>query len=765
MSRYYPHALLAACFWASLSCSTTWAQALQPLRVEQVEGEYRIPLGWLNNQHHAPIELRGAESRHILKLPISPRLAIQEAKIEMVYTNSISLLPRSQLALTLNDRVLAQLPVKADQPDHAARITLPLDGLAPGYRELGFRAAQHYTNECEDPSSPELYSQIDTEKSVLRVKTTRRAFKPSLARLDDIFDRRLWLDRYTLHILLPPQAMQQEELRQAAAQLSQSIASVVDYLPVSIQLQELKPSMPQEDQASSARRFPGVNLPDTAWDAVLLGTRDQLLPFLSAKQAAQIKSGYLGIFHSDQDPTRYILLVSGTTAAEVRDAATLLNLPGLALPDREEIQLAELKLEHGYKRKQPPQVEKGWITFDQLGFHTTSMKGMYPPPARVEFWAFREMFDPARPFIELQLNFAYGAGFDKKSALNVLLNGQFIQALPMQEKHGDQVFRAKVRLPTVSLRPGMNELSFEASMIGEDVGGACEPIFTDNLRVTIFEDSRIELPPISDYMSLPDLGLLGKTALPYTRLADGHGVGLMLSDLSPATISSALTLLGKLRQVHKAPLISLRILSPTDDLTGLEGLIVIGPINALPESIRTGMTAFMPHQRWQTLMIGSKIETDMVTGVKRWVQDPLIPLVKLSEVTTPAVAEVNLSEGLGQSAALVQYVTDNGLPVTVLTAADHEHLVGGAARLVEHSTWGALGGSAMLWSMDGEAIAKAEPVTHSFIGEAPSVSPVSYLLSDRPGLAIAVAIGLITMLALFTWFLLRQRARRLNMDT
>jgi hypothetical protein len=760
MSRQRPHALLAACLLVSLLPSATWAQALPPLRVEQSDGEYRIPLGWLNSQLRTPIELRGAESRYTLKLPISPRLAIQEAKVEMLYTNSISLIPRSQLALTLNDRVLAQLPVKADQPDHAARIALPLSGLAPGYRELGFRAAQHYTNECEDPSAPELYSQIDAEQSLLRVKASRKALKPSLARLDDIFDRRLWLDRYTLQILVPPQAMQQEELRQAAAQLSQSIASVFDYLPVSIQLQELKPNAPQE---GAAPRFPGISLPETSWDAVLLGTREQLTPFLSAEQAARITSGYLGIFPSDQDPTRYILVVSGTTPAQVREAATLLNLPGLALPDRADLLLTDLRLDQGYKRIQPQQIEKGWISFAQLGFRSTSMKGMYPPPARLEFWAFREMFDPAAPFIELQLNFAYGAGFDKKSALNVLLNGQFVQALPMQDKHGEQIFRAKVRLPTVTLRPGMNELSFEVSMIGEDVGGACEPIFTDNLRVTIFEDSRIELPPISDYMRLPDLGLLGKTALPYTRLADGQGVGVMLSDLSPATLSSALTLLGKLRQVHKAPLTSLRILAPGTELTGLEGLIVIGPIDTLPENIRSEMTAFLPKQRWQTLPIGSKSEADLMTGAKRWVSDPLTPVIQLSEVIRPAVAEVNLQEGLGQSAALVQYVAHD-LPITVLTAADHEHLLAGAARLVEFSTWGALGGTAMLWSMDGEAIAKAEPIKHDFIGEAPPVNPVSYVLSDRPWLAIVVSAALIGLLSLLTWWLLRQRARRLSMD-
>ena len=43
--------------------------------------------------------------------------------------------------------------------------------------------------------------------------------------------------------------------------------------------------------------------------------------------------------------------------------------------------------------------------------------------------------------------------------------------------------------------------------------------------------------------------------------ADGQGVGVMVADMEPATLSSALSLIAKLRQVNKAPLTSLRFLS------------------------------------------------------------------------------------------------------------------------------------------------------------------------------------------------------------
>ncbi|MFZ5428171.1 MAG: cellulose biosynthesis cyclic di-GMP-binding regulatory protein BcsB [Thermodesulfobacteriota bacterium] len=754
------HRPLWAIAFCALGLPTALASPSEALQFSQNEGEYRIPLGWLNGGNRAPIELRGAEARKSVSLPVPQRIRIEDVKLEMVYTNSISMIPRSQLAVMLDNRVLAQLPVKANQPDNAARITLPLDGFRPGFREIGFRAAQHYTDECEDPSAPELYSQVDAAHSVLHMKTSRRPITPSLARLADIFDRRLWLDRYTLELMIPPGSLgQDEDMRQAAAQVSQSIAAIFDYLPVSVRINELaaQPNAPREGKP----RFPGVKLPDKAWDGVLLGTRDQLAPFVSPDILAKIKEGYIGLFQSDQDPTRSILLISGVTPAQVRQAATMLNLPGIALPDRPDVSVSMLRMDQGYQRLKPIEDEKGWTSFANLGFETTTLKGMYPNPARLEFWVGREMFDPAKPYIDLELNFAYGVGFDKKSGLNILLNGQFIKALPMQNTHGEQFFRYKIEVPTISLQSGRNELQFLPAVIGEDMGGSCEPIFTENLLVSIFQDSRIELPPLADYVSVPDLGLLARSGLPYTRAVDGLGVGVLIADQDPATLGSALSLIAKLRQINKAPMTALRFVSNADALKGVDGLIVVGQESALPEAIRTEMDAFMPNQKWQAFNVGSLKGSDVRQGLKRWVDQPQTPLVQLTSIAKHASAELALSEGLGTSAALVQYVSPSaGVPVTVLTAAQGRYLEEGTQRLVEHSTWGAMDGSAMLWTMDGEATAKAYPVDKVFIGEEPVMSPGSRFFSDKPWLAILITLAVVLLAATLSWWLLRQRARR-----
>lgn len=758
--------LAAALCWLGAHEAFAKTQDDYKLRVDKVDDEYIIQLGWLNEGKKDPIELRGADGRYKLKLPIPYRLEIEDAKLEMVYTNSISLQPRSQLAVTLNERILAQLPIRAEQPDNAARIALPVASLnAPGYSDLGFRASHHYTYECEDPSAPELYSQVDATQSLLRIKTRRLPIESSLAKLSQVFDGKLWLDRYDMELVVPSGSLARDaSMREAAAQASQAIANKFVFLPVTVNVTETG-GMARAPESDPQARFPGLNLPGGSWDVVLMGTRDELASVASPAMLSRIREGYLGLFPSDQDPTRAVLVVSGLNSAQVLQAAKVLNLNDIALPDRPEVSISELTMDEGYRRTQPTQVESGWTSFANLGFKTTTMRGMYPAVARLEFWGFREMFDPNTPYVEAELNFAYGAGFDKKSSLNILLNGDFVQALPLQQKGGDQLWHASVRIPTMSVRPGNNVMTFVPTMIGEDVGGKCQPIFTDHLFVSVFEDSRIELPPLSDYMAFPDLTLMTRIGLPYTRFADGMHTGVMITDMRPANLSSAFTLIAKLRQVHKAPLTALRFVSAQDDLSTLDGLIVVGDIGSLPNSVLKELSAFLPGQRWQTLQVGTIRETDVGHGAKRWIDQPLTPFAELSHVENPATARATFSEGLGESTGIVQYMSqDFDMPITVLTAATPDRLHAGAFRLAEHETWSALAGAATLWSTDGEAIAQAFPVAHDFVGEAPAANPISFILSDRPWLSVLVAFLVVLFVATVTWWLLRARERNMKLD-
>lgn len=735
------------------------------LELDTDQSRYRFPLGWFNRGDRAPIELRGTEARRTLDLPIPQRLSIEDARLDLYYTQSLSLIPRSQLAVTLDDRVIAQLPVRPGQPDHAARIRLPASALRPGFRSLGFRAAQHYTNECEDPSSSELYSQVDAVQSILEIRAPRKPIVPSLAKIADVFDRRLWMDRYQLQLFLPPRGAgsADQHLLSAAAQVAQAIGGIFDYLPVSVRAQTLSKS--QNGASTAGRRFPGVTLGDETWDAVVVGTRDQLSPYISPDIAHRITGGFLGLYPFDGDPTRAILVVSGTTTEEVLQAATMLNLPGIALPDRQDALIASVKVPHEAARSRPLIDEPGWTSFINLGFDGVTLRGRSPEPAQLDFWFHREMLDPGKTFVKLEISFAYGIGFDRKSGLNILLNGQFVKAIPLQNLQGEQIYRYQVELPTIALRDGKNQLQLQPTVIGVDLGdlgGACVPIFYDNLWVAILPDSRIELPHLEDYLRVPDLALFAGKGLPYTRNVTGADTTLLITEDSPATLSSALTLAAKLRQVNRAPLTHMRVtLNDGSNIGKSAGLIVVGPESTLPERLRTEMQAFTTSTMWQSVVIGQRTRDDLRTGLRRWAGSPGTPLLQLTSIAEHVRANVAIREGLGDSAAVVQFLSPSAdIPVTVLTAFDGPRLAQGTARLVEHSVWTGLDGAGMLWTPDGEAIVKATAEHREFIGKKPAMSWSSRLLSDYPWLTLILSLLIVSGLATLSWWLLRQRARQ-----
>ena len=760
-------ALLARLIWTLASISTVLgiqsaAFAADPvLQVTQENGEYVIPLGFLTGEAN-PIELRGASAEQLIPVPVSPRLKITEAVLDVTYTNSISLIPRSQLAITLDKRVLAQFPIRATQPDNAARLSLPVDNLFPGYRSLGFRAAQHYTNECEDGGAPELYSQIDTRRSALRIKATRRAVQPSLARLDEIFDKRLWSNQFSLDIL-SAEAETGAELLDAASQVTQGAALRLDFLPMRVAFSKAqRADKALAVQGNSKANLPGLTLPPGDGDVILIGTRDSLMPLLSDALLQRISGSFIGIYPADSDPTRAVLVISGMNMPQVKEAAAVLALRNIALPERSDVSVAELKMPEGFRRALTTQCEDpDCIRFSDLKFKNTTMHGMYPKPVEMNFWAFPEMFSPQQRTFNAQINYAYGAGFDKKSALNVMLNGQFIQAFHLGNIAGEQVRGAKLSIPIAALQQGRNVLSFRPTVIGQDVGGACVPIFTEHLFVSILNDSRIELPKMDGFIRLPDLNIFSRAVLPYTQKTDGLGTGLLFLATDENTVSAALTLMGKLAQINESALSGIKAVTDQNALGDMHDLIVVGAAPSLTAAFRDEVSAFLPKVHWQTTQLGAT-PAGIQNGILSWFRNPTESALKLAQ-SRPVNAEVTLSEGLGQSSAAVQFQSARTKgTITLFTAADSRLLQAGLDRLVHHSTWAELEGNGMLWDPAGNGIGNSYPSTHYLLGNAPKSASLPLFLGDREWLVISIALLSILALAGVTWLILRRRAARMK---
>jgi len=114
---------------------------------------------------------------------------------------------------------------------------------------------------------------------------------------------------------------------------------------------------------------------------------------------------------------------------------------------------------------------------------------------------------------------AYDAAMRTDSVLNVRLNGKFISGLRLDNPKGDYFRGYRVDIPLSSFKAGMNQLSFEAELTPLHTD-KCTLIQTENLRLTIFEDSTVVLPEVPYWIKMPQLDLFFQDAFPLGRWPD-----------------------------------------------------------------------------------------------------------------------------------------------------------------------------------------------------------------------------------------------------
>lgn len=530
-----------------------------------------------------PINLRGANGEESLSLPISPRLQIRRAVLHLFATNSLSLLsPRSQLQVRLDGKVVAQIALDPKLPQIQAQIDLPVRLLTTGYHSLTFAVAQHYTNDCEDPSAAELWTQIDTAQSWIALDASLRDVHPTLAKLPVVFDPKLW-GSHTLTILAAG-GVDAAVLRWGAL-ASQAVALYLGYAPLQVRFAQAQVAAQAAPGDTALRLHPSLV---AQGDAVLVGTREALRPYLSDALAARITGPFLAIEPLNANTGRYVLIASGLSAGQVDVALRTANLLDYPYPDTVDAVVKSLELpalpdNPGPRMVYPNQA----VPFSRLGFRTANFSGMYGQK-ELEFTLPPDLFAPDNAFVHLKLRFAYGAGLREDSVLNVLLNGRFQSAIALSARNGGYFRDYDVAIPLTSFKPGRNVLTFSAAMMPL-ITGRCIAINTDNLRLTLFADSRLELPDAAHIAALPNLDLFARTGFPYTHKAYGAGDVFAIARADGAQAAAAWMLAAKLAQVQKLPLLDARWQIGTAGLSTQDNAAVVGLPSDLPDDLRRAL--------------------------------------------------------------------------------------------------------------------------------------------------------------------------------
>ncbi len=723
-----------------------------------------IPLAKLMSSDR-PLRLEKAQGTHTLSVPLSARTQLRSATLELNLVNSVALLKhRSQLVVRINDRVVAQVPLDPAAPEAGARVKIPAGYFEPGYNRLSFSAAQHYTEQCEDATAPELWTEIDSLKSRLILEIRPRELGDArLSELDQLFDEKRWGEN---RVNIVTAGATDDRLLQWGGLLAQGVALRYHYIPVSFRHLAATPT---ELPAAEGRTFPGLEQARLAGgDNLLVGTREQLLPYLSEEIAGRIDGAHLALYPLDADPGRLVLLVSGTTPEEVTLAARTFGLISLPYPDSRWMRVDSLQTPppapHTGRNRVLP---NGDYAFSRFGFRTRTLQGMDAEPATLTVELPPDLYAPESAMVELDLHLAYGAGMRSDSVLNLFLNGQFETSIALTDPAGGNYSHYRVKIPLRSLRPGPNSIELRPLMVPM-VSGECVLLNTDNLVLTLFEDSRLIMPNASHFTNLPNLRLLGLTGFPHTVQGDGSDLFLHLSDGDPAVSGAAWTLLGKLAQRAGQPLdqarVSLERPRPPMPTLVLGSLAGLDPELLADAPLRPGDKGLVPYPVAPAPAPGE--------GGTGWMEQLYWQLRDFLDIE-PAVeadsrlARVRLQGGPGRYTLAMQYRSRalGERTATVLLAEDAATLEAGVQRLIRPEFWNGLAGDLTLWRDSRDSIVSARLGEDFQVGQLDLWWRANFHLSRNPWLWGGLVLGLVLAMAWLSMRLLGTFRRRHRPDS
>jgi cellulose synthase operon protein B len=725
----------------------TWQLALAKLRSES-----------------GPIALRGSSAFQTIFVPISPRVILKSALLHVEFTNSISLIKeRSQLAVLLNGKVIAQVPLKPNEPEAVLDVRLPVALMKPGYNRLQFRAVHHITD-CEDPTSPELWTEIDPVASYLALEGGLRNGRFRLSELADLIDPKLWIwQPAPIRVLTGKRRIGPSGLAQGAI-VAQGGALRLDYLPLKISHGVAEPyaearQLPPEAFRIAAGSFRGM-------DAVLVGTAADLDAFLPETIKQQIGDAFLGIYPQDSQNGHFVIVVSGRNRKEVTRAATAFAYTHFPLPDAAAMLVKQNVLPEIEDETARRSVhENGMYRFTHFGFRSVTVKGMGAEPFRIELWFPPDLYAKQRADVQLRLHLTYGAGFHPDSVLNVSVNDHFEKAVPLSDPEGAAYRDYRIDIPLRDFRAGNNTLILEARMM-PSVTNKCL-IFADNLRLTLFDDSLLVMPDASHYVRLPELELVSRTGFPFTARDDGSDLAIHVGGANPRTIAAAWMLAGKLSQQISTPLHDLSVtFHPIDNS---RNLVAVGPLERVDKKILEA--APMPLNDLKNVPypdpIGESVPVRHPGAFARW-----WPVWESSEAAEPPLAEpttarVKQVSDFGATVATMMFESPSASKKSVflVTAGDVQRLSAGVQRLIEAETWDALRGDLVVWRDGPETIAAQQAGKSYYVGHIKFQDRVTYDFSKHPwGLAVLV----IVLVALLVWLtnrlLGRMEERRTNVE-
>lgn len=682
--------------------------------------------------------LRNASSYYTVFVPQSARFDLKSCTMHLEFTNSIALLTeRSVLRVVLNDVIIAQYYLDRNRPFTVTDIPVPLNLMKTGFNRLQFIIAQHYTYKCEDPSAPELFTEINPDASYLSATGDWRAVPERLSFLRWWVDDKFW-NPYQFNVCIPS-ASQMSELQLAwGAIVTQGVGLALNNEPFRV--------------ATATALRPGM-------DNLVIGTMTELSGFLTATEIGAINGSFLAIKSLPGDPAHCMIIISGRNEQEVGQAALAFGLVNFPLPDSQYAIVDQMQLpdKPAFIRNAPLDVP-GVYSFRQLGFASRTIRGWHTGGYELPIYMPGDISKEDPSNAELRLHFVYGAMMRKDSVFNFFVNKQFQTAIRLSDPNGAMHSDHRVYLPMKAFQPGLNTVELVPEMVPY-YSDQCEILQDQNLNFTLYEDSDFVFPKAMRKARLPSLGLFSQTTYPYSAPPDGSDTAVFVTGRETDTVCAAWTAMGKMAQISGALLHRMEIgfKAPRSK----KSLLVIGPRDQIPEEIvsKAPVSPLQVGKMRYVVSVSPKPEKIAASPVEEFLEKVRGVPTGRAEPEPPSTVNLTMASDLIDDTVAVQFESpfNRGFPVTILTAFDGAKLLSGMNALQDRRIWDNLAGDLAVWNsnLDSLAIAKVGP---DFIYRNTSViSNVTTNLDSRPWLFAAILVAILLLIGFAVRAILKRR--------
>ena len=440
--------------------------------------------------------------------------------VRVSFEHSAALLAqRSHLTVAVNDHPVGTVALTSENVSDATFDVRIPRSMLQDFNRLSFMVDQHYTNECEDPFDPALWTRIRINTTI-DIPYERASVAGELLRWPYPLVDRLGYGPTRVTLVTPGGAS--PATVKALGVVGFALGRLADYREV--------------DAAEPVARVSDARTP-----SLIVGTIAEVPEVLALTGISELAEdqGLVALVSNPADPTLPVVIVSGGGPVGLLKAAH-----ALAGQDRYQVLSGQISIVSTVLPSGPPPTRQNPLpvpeahsfSLKDLGIQGHTVRGYYPEairiPLRLEGDALSQPGGGS-----FRVDYGYSAQLDSRlSSMEVRLDGLALRSAPLDKPAGESAASLVVSLPPDLLTPHSTiDIVFHLFPREFD---QCSRVADHQISGTVFASSTLELP--RDHVAeMPDLALLRFGTWPFTTLPGSGGTVVALPDSPSARAEAA----------------------------------------------------------------------------------------------------------------------------------------------------------------------------------------------------------------------------------